>query len=82
MSKDCWNPKVVCFGCGQTGHIKTTCPNKGANPGPNNSGGFQGAKSTTGSIPVRSGDFKKPGNGKFKGKPFGRLNCRSAEQVA
>ena len=77
MRKDCTKPRVVCFGCGQDGHIKPNCPNKPAYGGFNKGGARPGGN---GGFLARGGGNGKNNNGK-RGRPFGKLNCTSLEEA-
>ena len=63
----------MCYGCGKDGHIKPDCPNKPPGGWPRNGGNKVGGRSA----PVRKGN----NNGWKGGKPFGRLNCTTLEEV-
>lgn len=74
-TKACTKPKVICFGCGQVGHIKTMFPNA-------SKGKPSGGSRPPMPVPWRSNNHG-PGNGhgKAQGKSYGQLNYTNVEQV-
>jgi hypothetical protein len=53
MRGDYQKPKIICYGCGQEGHMKLDCPNKPAGGWPT----LGGSKAGGGVPPTRGRNF-------------------------
>ena len=68
---------MICYGCGQKGHIKPDCPSKPPGGWPTKGGGqASGGNGQTN----RGGNNVKNNNGK-RNRPTGKLNCATLEEV-
>jgi hypothetical protein len=68
---ECQKPKIICYGCNQEGHMRPDCPNKPPGGWPFLAGNRSGGGGR---------DAGRNNNGK-RGKPFGKLNCTTLEEV-
>src|SRR3954464_13179918 len=68
---------MICYGCGQKGHIKPDCPSKP--PGGWTTKGGGQASGGNGYL-NRGGNNVKNNNGK-RNRPTGKLNCATLEEV-
>jgi hypothetical protein len=76
VKSECWELKIICYGCNQEGHMKPDCLNKPPGGWP----AAGGSRTVGGGSSAGGRNFGGNNSGKW-GRPFGKLNCTTLEEV-